>query len=48
MEKGYMRREEAMHAKGGKANAKHESGESRKMKLIEKMAEKKARKRGKR
>ena len=38
MKKGYMRREEA----------KHESGESNKMKLIEKMAEKKARKRGKR
>jgi hypothetical protein len=42
----YMMKEKAMHAKGGKTNAQHERGESKKMKLVEKMAEAKAKKRG--
>ena len=37
MNKGYMMKEKMMHGKG-KADAKHESKESRKKKLAEKMA----------
>lgn len=48
MKKAYMLKEKAMHSKGGKMNAKHEGKESKKMKLMEKMAEEKAKKRGKR
>jgi len=48
MDKSYMMKEKYMHAKGGKANAQHESGESKKKKLVEKMMEMKAKKGGKR
>ena len=48
MDKGYMLKEKYMHAKGGKANAQHEGGESKKKKLIEKRMEMKAKKGGKR
>jgi len=46
----YMMKEKYMHAKGGKANAQHEGGESKKKKLIEKRMERrmKAKKGGKR
>jgi hypothetical protein len=40
-----MLKENYMHSKAGKM-AQHERGESKKMKLVEKMAEAKAKKRG--
>ena len=41
LSKAYMAKEKKMHVKGGKVNAAHEKGESRKKKLAEKLMEKK-------
>jgi hypothetical protein len=41
MNKKYMAKEKMMHAKGGKVNSAHESKESKKKKLAEKLMEQK-------
>lgn len=46
LKKKYLLKENYMHSKGGKANAEHESSESKKTKLVEKLVEAKAKKRG--